>query len=398
MFPMTLAILLSFLLSFAQTAIVRVGKYPDKERVVLQFDKKVEYRVFTLENPKRVVVDLMEDVEVSLPASLKARVGRHPWGKRLVLEQDFSYVKAFSLEEPYRIVIDVYTDRDKKPTEEELIAILEPSLIKVFREMPLDEEGKRLVGENRGNSIITRKRVVVVDAGHGGHDPGAVGYMGVKEKDVNLAIAKRLAKYLEQDGRFKVIMTRKGDYFVPLQERARIALENRADLFISIHANASPYGISPHASGTMVFAISHEAAKKKKEQIIRNREYAKLVLGNEQIPDKARVVLADLAMDVTLSESVVFGRRLALSLGRELKRDVEFKGIQRAGFAVLKTPGIPSLLIETGFITNPKEALLLADPSFQDAFAKAVYLAIVDYFFPESRKVTLAPKTYAPAE
>ena len=398
MFPRILVILLSFALSFvyAQSAVVRVGKYPDKERIVLQLEKQVDYRVFTLENPKRVVIDIMEDVEINLPNHLKARMGKHPWGRRLVLEREFSHVKAFSLQEPYRIVVDIYIDR--KFTEEELIAILEPSLIKVLKEMPADEEGKRLVAENRGKSLITQKRTIVIDAGHGGHDPGAIGFLGIKEKDVNLAIAKKLADYLERDGRFKVIMTRKGDYFVPLQERANIALKNRADLFVSIHANASPVGVSSHASGTIVFAISSEAAKKKKEQIVKNESYAKLVLGNADVPDKAKIVLADLAMDVTLYESVAFGRKLAINIGRELRRDVEFKGIQRAGFAVLKTPGIPSVLIETGFITNPREALTLADPTFQEAFAKAVYLAIVDYFFPENKKLTLAPKTYAPAE
>ncbi len=138
-----------------------------------------------------------------------------------------------------------------------------------------------------------------------------------------------------------------------------------------------------------MFAISSDAAKRKKQQIINNDSYAKLVLGASDVPINARKVLADLAMDVTLYESVSFGEKIAKSIARELGREVEFKGIQRAGFAVLKTPGIPSVLVEAGFITNPDEATLMADRDFQDKFAYAIYRAIVNYFFPTERKLTL---------
>jgi N-acetylmuramoyl-L-alanine amidase len=173
---------------------------------------------------------------------------------------------------------------------------------------------------------------------------------------------------------------------VPLQERANIALRNRADLFVSIHANASPRGISEHAKGTYVFAISSEAAQRKKQAIVHNDQYAKLILGTADIPYNVRRVMADLAMDVTLYDSVQFGNLVARNLRKYLDRHVEFKGIQRAGFAVLKTPGIPSLLVEVGFITNPQEVLLMAQEDFQYTFARALYSAIVEYFFPGSVK------------
>ncbi|MGB9873919.1 MAG: N-acetylmuramoyl-L-alanine amidase [Hydrogenobacter sp.] len=379
-------------ISFGQVVSVRYGGYPERERIVLDFNNRVDYRVVLLEDPKRIVVDILsqEDFTLRVPKGINYRLGKHPWGTRIVFERDFSSVKAFSLEDPFRIVIDVFkrVEKQEENNDDALLAILDPKVLKIIQ---YDAGAKeKVISERKKNMIITQKRIIVIDAGHGGHDPGAIGYMGIKEKDINLAIAKKLAEYLSQDGRFKVIMTRKDDTFLPLQERANTALKNRADLFISIHANASPQGISHHASGTYVFAISSEAAKKKKHQIINNDSYAKLVLGTADVPISAKKVLADLAMDVTLYESVSFGEKLAKSIARELGREVQFKGIQRAGFAVLKTPGIPSALIETGFITNPDEAVLMADRDFQDKFARAIYKAIVNYFFPTEEKLTLS--------
>lgn len=382
-------------ISFGQAISVRYGDYQDKERIVLDFDRRVDYRVLLLENPKRIVVDILsqEDFSLKVPRGIAYRIGKHPFGTRIVFEKDFSSVKAFSLEDPFRVVIDVFKSKgsDKAQADSEddaLIAILDPTVLKVIQYS--DNTKERVISERKKNTIITQRRVIVVDAGHGGHDPGAIGYMGIKEKDINLAIAKKLAQYLAQDGRFRVIMTRKDDTFIPLQERANVALRNRADLFISIHANASPQGISHHAGGTYVFAISSDAARRKKRQIIDNDSYARLVLGTSDVPTSAKRVLADLAMDVTLYESVSFAEKIAKSVARELGREVEFRGIQRAGFAVLKTPGIPSVLVEVGFITNPDEATLMADRDFQDKFAHAIYRAVVNYFFPTENKLTLS--------
>ena len=364
--------------SFGVQVSYREGNYLDKKRLVLEFEKRVDYRVLLLENPKRIVVDVME--EVRPPTNIKARVGKHPWGTRFVFDTEYSEVKAFSLEDPFRIVIDVY--KNTIPDDDPLIAILDPVVLKVIAYRDAENVGGRLISERAKGTIITQRRVIVLDAGHGGRDPGAIGYKGIKEKDINLAITLKLAQLLNKDGRFKVILTRKDDTFVGLEERAKKALRNRADLFVSIHANASPKGISEHAKGTMVFAISSEAAQKKKEAIVNNDNYAKLAIGVSDVPLSVRRIMADLALDVTLYESVQFGNILSKKLKAQLGREVEFKGIQRAGFAVLKTPGIPSVLVEVGFITNPQEALLMSDPQFQEKFAKAMYDAIVEYFFP----------------
>jgi N-acetylmuramoyl-L-alanine amidase len=330
--------------------------------------------------------------KVKVPKNIKARVGHHPWGTRFVFDMDYSEVKAFSLEEPFRIVLDVYKATASPPQEDPILAILDPIVLKIIGYQEVKGESERVISERSKKQVITQKRVIVLDAGHGGHDPGAIGFKGIREKDINLAIVLKLAKLLEKDGRFRVVLTRRDDSFVPLQERANIALRNRADLFISIHANASPRGISKHDKGTFVFAISSEAAQRKKQAIVHNDQYAKLTLGTANIPHNVRKVMADLAMDVTLYDSVQFGNVVARNLKKYLNRHVEFRGIRRAGFVVLKTPGIPSLLVEVGFITNPQEALLMTDENFQYTFTKALYSAIVEYFFPGN--VKKARRTY----
>lgn len=218
----TFSLLLGF--AFSQTVLVRTGNYEDKERIVFQLERQTDYKVFTLENPKRIVVDIMEDVRVSLPKGMEARVGKHPWGTRIVLERDFDGVKAFSLQSPFRIVLDVYHKRSvvaKRGDDEELLEIIDPSFIRVLKYMERGKEEERVISQIRKGRMITQRRVIVIDPGHGGHDPGAIGFAGIKEKDVVLAIGKKLARLLEEDGRFRVIMTRQDDTFIPLQERAK---------------------------------------------------------------------------------------------------------------------------------------------------------------------------------
>ncbi|MFN3265196.1 MAG: N-acetylmuramoyl-L-alanine amidase, partial [Aquificaceae bacterium] len=177
----------------------------------MQFEKSVDYKVFTLENPKRIVVDIMEEISTELPKHLQGRIGKHPWGTRIVFERDFDYVKAFSLQDPFRIVMDVYkkpVERQMAKSEEELIEIIDPAFIRVLRHTETAKGEEKVVSQVRRGQVITQRRVIVIDPGHGGHDPGAIGFMGIREKEVVLAIGKKLAELLEEDGRFHVVMTR----------------------------------------------------------------------------------------------------------------------------------------------------------------------------------------------
>jgi N-acetylmuramoyl-L-alanine amidase len=392
MFPRSLISFKLFLLLFLSLSLAEVrgskyGIYQDKVRVVFELSERRDFRVFTLDDPKRIVIDIFGEKKVgklNLPVDMSYRVGRHPWGVRIVLVYDAEFsVKSFSLRDPYRIVLDIY--REENEIYLDLVRILgeeggkRPKAVALLEE---EDQIAKLIEDIRSRPLTEERKVIVIDAGHGGRDPGAIGYGGLKEKHVNLAIALKVAQFLKRDGRFKVILTRKGDYFVPLHKRAEKALRNRADLFISIHADAAPRK-DPRARGTRVFALSYSRAVEKKRQIIRNRRYARLVLG-EAADIRSRVVkrvLADLAMDVTLYESVYFARLLAKELKSVVGREVYFKGISRAGFAVLKTPGIPSVLVETAFITNPSEARKLRDPEFQRRVAWAIYRAVVRYFY-----------------
>lgn len=360
----------------------RYGIYDGKIRIVLNLSHKRDFKVFTLENPRRIVIDIYGEREISeldLPSDVKYKVGRHPWGLRIVLYYPRSFsLKYFGLNNPSRIVLDIY--REGNDLYAELVKILGKGRTEKKEHDPIAD----LIHKVKAQPWIYEEKVIVIDAGHGGKDPGAIGYGGIKEKDINLAIAKKVAHFLRRDGRFKVVLTRKGDYFVKLHKRAEIALRNRADLFISIHSDAAP-GKDPRAKGTQVFALSYKRAIEKKRQILNSKRYARLVLG-DAADIRSRVVkrvLADLAIDVTLKESVYFAKILSQELKKVIGKDVYFKGINRAGFAVLKTPGIPSVLVETGFITNPSEAKKLKDPEFQRKMAWSIYRAIVRYFYGE---------------
>ncbi|WP_457600871.1 N-acetylmuramoyl-L-alanine amidase [Hydrogenivirga sp.] len=405
----SLVILFSFLidLSFGKVKGTKFGIYDGKIRVVFYLTKRKDFKVFTLDNPRRIVIDIYGERKVGrlrLPSDIRYRVGRHPWGTRIVLHYDRNFsLKYFYLRNPDRIVIDIYREDNELYAEilrilgEEERASKEPRVVVIDDKAPPKKKARvarKELGEDPLMSIIAKAKsqpmiyedkVIVIDAGHGGKDPGAIGYGGIREKHINLAIARKVASFLRKDGRFKVILTRDGDYFIPLHKRSEIALRNRADLFVSIHSDAAPRR-NPRARGTQVFALSYQRAVEKKQQILSSRRYAKLVLGDAADIRSGVVkrVLADLAIDVTLKESVYFARLLSNELKNVVGKDVYFKGINRAGFAVLKTPGIPSVLVETGFITNPKEARKLKNPEFQRKVAWSIYRAIVRYFYGEN--------------
>ncbi|RLJ70563.1 N-acetylmuramoyl-L-alanine amidase [Hydrogenivirga caldilitoris] len=400
--------LLLVIFAFGEIRESTYGIYDGKIRIVFSLTEGRDFKVFTLNDPQRIVVDVYGEYRVGrlqLPVDVKYKVGKHPWGTRIVLyyNRNFS-LKYFYLRDPYRIVLDIYRESNELYAEilqiigEDGRKVTEPKVVVVEENKPPQVKNERKVAEEkvkedpiasliekaRFQPVIYEDKVIVVDAGHGGKDPGAIGYGGLREKWVNLAIAKKVAQFLQEDERFKVILTRDGDYFIPLHKRAEIALKNKADLFISIHSDAAPHK-NPRAKGTQVFALSYQRAAEKKEQILSSRRYAKLVLGDaaDIRSGVVKKVLADLAIDVTLTESVYFARLLSNELKNVIGEDVYFKGINRAGFAVLKTPGIPSVLVETGFITNPSEANKLKDPEFQRKVAWSIYRAIVRYFYGE---------------
>ena len=227
---------------------------------------------------------------------------------------------------------------------------------------------------HRGTSFV-----VVIDAGHGGKDSGALGPRGTQEKTVVLAIAKRLNDYLHHEAGIHPVMVRQNDLYVSLSERAKLARRVHADLFISLHADAYE---GPEARGSSVYTLSQHGASSEAARTLADRENAGEVGGVDLRTEDAVLagVLVDLSKNASLEASEVAATRMLKVLRQHLK--VHHEAVQKAGFKVLKSLDVPSMLIETGFISNPDEESTLMDPKQQDKIARALLRGIKAYAHP----------------
>jgi len=377
--------LLIFIISFSFGFEIRTGEYEDKVRIVLDGVKNAD--IVTVSN--NLILKVSEKYKNSnfkLNNSSIKEIEIYTNEEKnssliyITLQEGLSY-KYFSLSNPDRFVIDIM----KVSTVKNQIQKTEK---KDYQADVLDTILKNLENQTKNTSLSSfeievpknfsgKKKVIVIDPGHGGHDPGAMAN-GLKEKDINLKVALKLKNYLEKDGRFKVYLTRDDDYFVPLYDRTLIALEKKADLFISIHTNASE---NPNLSGTYVYTLNLKGATSKLAKMVEEREN-KTVLNVVKVSTNPNVnkIVADMAISHTMTEGLNFAKFIEVN-AKNLLPDTEFKRIESANFAVLKTPSIPAVLVETAFITNEKDAKLLANDKFLDNLAKVLYKSIVDYFF-----------------
>jgi N-acetylmuramoyl-L-alanine amidase len=261
----------------------------------------------------------------------------------------------------------------------------ERNLITIFVKNPkLDTSKARVI--RRYHSLVVLipiknlkrvKYVVVIDPGHGGKDSGAH-YYGVKEKDINLSVAKKLYYYLQRDGRFKVYLTRKGDYFISLGERQKFTAKVGADLFISIHSNANPY--HPWKRGVEFYVLSDKGIYRKWIDLAVHPREARHFIDDHMVRDRyVRKKVIKTALEFTQDE----GEELAESLRRvwchRLAKYIPCGGIYKRSFAVLKVPGVPTVLVELGYMTNKRDLKYLTDPRFEWSIAKTLYLGILDY-------------------
>jgi len=352
--------------------------------------------VLTLKDPERLAVDL-EEIEVTpaltaLPEKIGAndpyikgmRIGRpKPGIVRLVFDLK-SEIKpqVFTLapigDYGHRLVIDVY------PMEPP-----DPLLVFLDKLQAQGEDGAAGAATESAPQVpsvrsvprrpdTARLIIVVLDPGHGGEDPGALGRRGTHEKNVTLAIAHKLKARIDKEPNMRAVLTRDGDYYLPLQMRVEKAQRVRADLFVSIHADAF---IRPHARGASVFALSEKGATSAAASWLANRENAADLIGGVNLQGKDRylkMTLADLSLTAQINDSLKAGRAVLAELGginALHKSDVE-----QAGFAVLKAPDIPSILVETAFISNPDEELRLRSPAYQNKVAEAIFNGIKRYF------------------
>ncbi|MFG1489882.1 N-acetylmuramoyl-L-alanine amidase, partial [Oceanospirillum sp. HFRX-1_2] len=345
---------------------VRIWPAPDHTRIVFDLDKPAGHKVFSLTGPDRLVIDLDN---VSTKADIESlSLKDTPIGKirtavkngsdmRVVLDlnskvQPRSFLLKPNKQYGDRLVIDlVYKEKTSKP---------------------------KVVTQPAANPAGARDIIIAIDAGHGGEDPGAIGPGRVREKTVVLAIAKKVQSLLQKESGFAPAMIRTGDYYVGLRARTERARKYRSDLLVSIHADAFK---DHRPRGSSVFALSQRGATSETARWLADSENSADLIGGVEgslkLDDKDRVlaeVLLDLTMTATLSDSLKVGQSVLRSMGtvnKLHKRDVE-----QAAFLVLKSPDIPSILIETGFISNPREAKNLQSSSYQWKMARSIVKGI----------------------
>ena len=344
---------------------VRVAQTnPDHTRVVFDLSDNIAHDLFTLSDPNRVVIDL-KDVrksaalvsssnETDLLKSIRSAV-RQSDDLRIVLDlkskvRPRSFMLQPDSNNGYRLVVDMHATQ------------LSPTPIKTSREKR--EEKKKQV-------------VIAIDPGHGGRDPGAVGRNGTKEKDVTLAMGKKLAKIINNTPGYKAVLTRNSDQYIVLRKRVEKARSHQADLFVSLHADAYK---SPRVEGASVYALSLNGASSEAARWIAEKENASDLIGGISLDDKDDLiasVLLDLSQTATIQDSLELGSEILNHLGKVGKLNKEH--VQQAGFAVLKAPDMPSILIETAFISNPREERRLKSSKHQRKIANAIFSGIQNH-------------------
>jgi len=392
----------------------RVWPAQEYTRVTFETARPVKHSSFSVTNPERLVVDL-EGVDLGDELkALPAKVGdRDPYiaAVRVALNRPNVVRVVFDLrtevkpsvfplapagEYKHRLVLDIYPAKPADP----LLALLQqpdpigemagatvetPSLPVVKLQPPEPAAGK--AGERPADKAaapkpaakpqVDRLVIVAIDAGHGGEDPGARGRLGTREKDVTLAIARRLKGAIDKEPNMRAVLVRDGDYFIPLAQRVTKARRVQADLFVSVHADA---WVKPDARGSSVFALSEKGATSTAARMLAQKENESDLIGGVNLgvrdPVLARTLL-DLSLTATINDSLKLGRLVLSELGDV--GELHKQSVEQAGFAVLKAPDVPSILVETAFISNPEEEKRLKDADYQEKMSAAILGGIKRY-------------------
>ena len=345
---------------------VRVWPAPDHTRIVFDVSDRVDHNIFMMQAPDRLVIDIEDAVArvkltaPNLPQQWIKRIRHAPRNGsdlRVVFDLNSkttprSFILPPNQQYGNRLVIDLY---------------------------PVDHQAEKTVAVKQ----ISDKRdvIIAIDAGHGGEDPGAIGPGGIREKAVVMNISRELEKLFSGQPGFKPVLVRGGDYYVGLRKRTELARHHKADMLVSIHADAFK---SPQANGASVYALSKRGATSEAARWLAETENsADLIggVGGVSLDDKDEVlagVLLDLSMTASMRSSVAAGSQVVRELGKVTR--LHKKRLEQAGFVVLKSPDIPSILVETGFISNPDEARRLNSRSHQQTLARAIYNGVRGFF------------------
>ena len=406
----------------------RVWPAADYTRITIEASSEISQKMLILKDPDRLVLDLEGvDLNANLKSLASAISPNDPYIKqirvanfkpnvvRLVIDLKTQIKPNIFVLQPagqyqHRLVLDVYPMQDpistvienlnktaespqavetkptveNKPQEEKTIestqVVTEVKPAEgLSSEIPLAEKPieKPIINKPAINKL-GRLITIAIDAGHGGEDPGAQGANGSHEKDITLGIAKKLKERIDAEANMRGILTRDGDYFIPLHGRVVKARNMQADLFISIHADAF---VRPDARGSSVFALSEKGATSASARYLAKKENESDLIGGVSLDDKdanlARTLL-DLSLTATINDSLKLGKAVLTRIG---EINTLHKGsVEQAGFAVLKSPDIPSILVETAFISNPEEERRLNDDSYREKLVEAIMMGVKKYF------------------
>ena len=372
-------------LAMTQINSARLWRAPDNTRLVFDLTGPVEHSVFTLSAPDRIVIDIKKtqlSTQLSGLTGGKSPITQVRTGKqgtdelRIVLDISEQVTpKSFTLtpnqQYGHRLVVDLFDQGASVPKHvapQPAATAAPPAATPTAKLSKLPASHKRDI-------------VIAIDAGHGGEDPGAIGPGGVREKDIVLKIAQELQRQINAEKGFRAELVRTGDYFIPLRRRTEIARKKGADLFVSVHADAAPRAT---AFGASVFALSDSGATSETARWLADSENRSDLIGgagNVKLHDKDAMlagVLLDLSMTASLSSSLDVGQKVLNNMGRITA--LHKKRVEQAGFMVLKSPDMPSILVETGFISNPGESKKLANRSHQQALARSIHTGIRQFF------------------
>ena len=411
-----------FALAANLVSAVRVWPAQDYTRITLEANSAFTYKMSYMQNPDRVVLDidqvelnsaiksLADKVQANDPYIKQIRSANFQQGVRLVVDlKAAAKPNAFTLTPTgaykYRLVLDVYpaldplmamvAERDPTPavtadapapttTAPEPVAVesAAPANNAVSQTAPVTPpvvtEGPVIKNMPAEVKKVGRQIVVAIDPGHGGEDPGAIGASGSREKDITLMVAKKLKQQIDAEPNMRAVLTRDGDYFIPLHGRVVKARGMQADLFVSIHADAFT---KQSARGSSVFALSERGATSASARYLAKKENESDLIGGVSLNDKDPILartLLDLSQTATINDSLKLGKAVLSEIGEI--NTLHAKRVEQASFAVLKSPDIPSILVETAFISNPEEERRLNDEAYQEQLCASILNGIKKYF------------------
>ena len=359
----------------AQVLSTRIWPAPEYTRLTFESKEEIQYKIFSVTHPARLVLELQTNDITAALAELNGKVtGEDPYIQGLRVARNRPGVVRVVLDLKTEVRPQIFTLRPVADYGHRLVLDIHPIVPHDVMAQLLEETEKLRPRLRPG---APRLATIVIDPGHGGEDPGAIGRRGSREKDVTLSIARRLKKLIDGEPNMRALLTRDGDYFLALGARVEKARAVKADLLVSIHADAFT---RPNVRGSSVFALSDKRATSELARALAKKENESDLIGGVALQtkdDHVRRTILDLSQSATIDHSLRLGSSVLKQLGGV--NDLHKPRVEQASFAFLTAPDVPSILVETAFISNPEEERRLNDDVYQDKLAQAILEGIREY-------------------